>query len=212
MPAFCRVNGDQAGPAALGILMPPGRRTLLIVRPRALAWDLLVVRSSPKTGPTTTFRDFGREEAEAASEGLLLALEAWAAGGPGRIEAQATGAGDGWQVRAAVGVFPLLACPREPGRPYTPLVCAGRAEADRLRDLGDAFRKQHDLPLMPPAGAGSSWSGCGQTWSDAQRLFPPSAVGRASALTTVKAATIRPIASHSSIGGIATGTRLRSVG
>jgi hypothetical protein len=129
MAAFRRVNGEQAGPAALGILLPPGRRTLLIVRPRALAWDLLVVRSDRRTGPTTTFRDFGREEAEAAGEGLLQALELWAGGGPGLVEAVPTEAAEGYHVRAAVGVFPLLVCPREPGRPYRPGVFIGRTEA-----------------------------------------------------------------------------------
>jgi hypothetical protein len=129
MAAFRRVSGDQAGPAALGILLPPGRRTVLIVRPRALAWDLLVVRTDRQTGLTTVFRDFGREEAEAASEGLLLALERWAAGGPGRVEPVPTEAADGYHVRATVGLFPLLLCPREPGRPYRPGVFAARAEA-----------------------------------------------------------------------------------
>jgi hypothetical protein len=129
MAAFRRVNGDRAGPAAVGILLPPGRRTLLIVRPRSLAWDLLVVHSDRRTGPTTAFRDFGRAEAEAAGEGLLLALERWSAGGPGRVEPVPTEAADGYHVRAAVDVFPLLLCPREPGRSYRPGVFADRAAA-----------------------------------------------------------------------------------
>jgi hypothetical protein len=131
MPAFRRVNGDQAGPAALGLLVPPGRRTLLIVRPRALAWDLVIVHSSRKTGPTTSFRDFGRDEALAASEGLYLALEEWTRGGPGRVEATSAPDGTGFVVRAQVGIFPLLVCPREPGRPYRPLIFPELHEAQK---------------------------------------------------------------------------------
>jgi hypothetical protein len=120
MAAFRLVNADQAGPDALGLLVPPGRRTLVIVRPRALPWDLLIVHSHHRTGPTTTFRDFGRDEAAAASEGLHLALVHWAAGGPGCLEAESEGAG--YVVRGQVGIFPLLACLRLPGQPYQPLV------------------------------------------------------------------------------------------
>jgi hypothetical protein len=109
--------------------VPPGRRTLLIVRPRALAWDLVIVHSSRKTGPTTSFREFGRDEALAASEGLYLALEAWTAGGPGCVEAAAAPGGAGYVVRAEVGIFPLVACPREPGRPYRPLLFPDEDEA-----------------------------------------------------------------------------------
>jgi hypothetical protein len=128
MAAFRLVNDDLAGPRALGLLVPPGRRTLVIVRPRALAWDLLIVHSHRRTGPTTTFRDFGRDEASAAVEGLCLALQQWAAGGPGRLEAVA--GADGWLVRGEVGIFPLLACLRRPGQAYQPLVFPDRAAAE----------------------------------------------------------------------------------
>jgi hypothetical protein len=144
MPAFRRVNGDQAGPGALGLLVPPGRRTLLIVRPRSLAWDLVIVHSSPRTGPTTSCREFGRDEAMAASEGLYLALEEWTAGGPGCVEAAA--AADGLVVRAQVGIFPLLVCPREPGRPYRPLIFA---DAEAAREAASAVA----AALRPGAGA-----------------------------------------------------------
>ena len=71
MNAFRLVEAEKAGPMALGILVPPGPRTLLILRPRVLKeLDLLVVQSDRRTGPTTTFRVFGREEATAAIERL----------------------------------------------------------------------------------------------------------------------------------------------
>jgi hypothetical protein len=130
MAAFRFVNDDQAGPRALGLLVPPGRRTLVIVRPRALDWDLLIVQRHRRTGPTTTFRDFGRAEAAAAVEGLCLALQQWAAGGPGRLEAVPPPGGGGYLVRGEVGIFPLLVCPRRPGLPYTPLICPDREAAE----------------------------------------------------------------------------------
>jgi hypothetical protein len=147
MSAFRLVNDDQAGPGAVGVLVPPGRRTLVIVRPRALDWDLLIVHSHPRTGPTTAFRDFGREEAAAAAEGFCLALQEWAAGGPGRVEAESAPSGDGYLVRGQVGIFPLLACLRRPGQPYQPLVFP------RLDDARDAAAALAAV-LRPAADAG----------------------------------------------------------
>ena len=147
MSAFRLVNDDQAGPLAVGLLVPPGRRTLVIVRPRALPWDLLIVHSHPRTGPTTTFRDFGREEAAAATEGLCLALQEWARGGPGRIEAVPVPGGEGYLVRGEVGIFPLLACLRRPGQPYQPLIFP---RLDQARETAETLANV----LCPDAGAG----------------------------------------------------------
>jgi hypothetical protein len=131
MSTFQLVPAEQAGPQALGILVPPGRRTLLIVRPRALPWDLLVVHSDRWSGPTTTFRDFGRDEATAAADGLYAALQNWAAGEvTGAISP--TAEGGGYLVRAHVAVFPLLTCLRRAGQPYEPLLIADRPEAEDL--------------------------------------------------------------------------------
>jgi hypothetical protein len=121
MNGFHLVPAAQAGPDALGILVPPGRRTVLIVRPRALPWDLLVVRADRRSGLTTTFRDFGREEAAAAAEGLYAALQRWAAGAVvGQVET--TRGEEGWLVRLQLDVFPLVACLRRAGQPYQPMV------------------------------------------------------------------------------------------
>jgi hypothetical protein len=108
-----RVTDRRAGPAALGILVPPGRRTFLILRPRALDWDLVLV------GADGAFRELAREEADDAAGHLGRALDEWAAGGPGAVESVAAADGGCW-LRARVGGFALLACPREPGRPYRP--------------------------------------------------------------------------------------------
>src|SRR5690242_12997246 len=107
MCALRRVADDQAGPAALGILIPPGRRTFLILRPRSLCWDLLLVRAPG----ATSFREMGREEANAAAHSLVRALEEWSLGsGGGTVEPVSAPDGRGFLVRAGVEEFHLLAC------------------------------------------------------------------------------------------------------
>jgi hypothetical protein len=118
MGAFRRVEGELAGPSALGILVPPGRRTFVILRPRALPWDLLLLRGDGSA------LELAHDEASAAAQALYRALrEGAVAVEPGPDPA-------GWRVRARVGAFALLACPREPGRPYRPLLCP---EAEAIR-------------------------------------------------------------------------------
>jgi hypothetical protein len=141
MCSFRRVEGEQAGPAALGILVPPGRRTFLILRPRSLAWDLLLVRLDDGSA----FQDMSREEATIAAQRLYRALEAWAAGGPGTVEVIPSMEGTGFQLRAVVAAYALLACPREPGKSYHPLVLP---DAEAAREAAEALI----AVLCPSAG------------------------------------------------------------
>jgi hypothetical protein len=113
-----RVEDQRAGPAALGILVPPGRRTFLIVRPRSLPWDLLLLRADTPSA----FRELHRDEANSLAQELYHALGNWSGGAAGRIEEVASPDGFGFWVRVSVGPFALLACGRAPGRPYRPLV------------------------------------------------------------------------------------------
>ncbi|MFO0841993.1 MAG: hypothetical protein U0797_06270 [Gemmataceae bacterium] len=109
MGSFRRVEGEQAGPAALGILIPPAKRTFVILRPRALPWDAVLCR-----GPDDlAFADLAHDEASAAAQGLYRALRAGAV-----VEAL----GDG-RLRVVAGGFALLVCPRLPGQSYAALVC-----------------------------------------------------------------------------------------
>jgi len=130
MAVFREVDPERAGPEALGILVPPGRCTLVIVRPRALDCDLIPVDPHGKmAGPT--FWEVGRREAAALARKLHQALEDNASGGHGRVEAVASPSGDGYRVLAAVGPFTLIACDRRPGQPYRPRELAGVTEAQR---------------------------------------------------------------------------------
>ena len=65
MSRFQRVNPSQAGPAALGILLPPGRRTLVLLRPRSLDWDLVPLRPDEIEGSQTPFWEVDRDEGSA---------------------------------------------------------------------------------------------------------------------------------------------------
>jgi hypothetical protein len=142
MSAFRRVEGREAGPTALGVLAPPGRRTFLILRPRALPWDLVLLRPAN----ASVFREMDRDEATATAEELIRALEAWAEGAPGRVETASAPHGQGFWLHVHAGQFSLLLCPRAPGRPY---------EAECFAD-GDAARAvAADLTpiVQPPPGA-----------------------------------------------------------
>jgi hypothetical protein len=122
-----RVTDDQAGPNALGILVPPGRRTFLTLRPRSLSCDLVLLRAPEHKA----FRDMNRDEAQVVATALLRALE----NAGGRVEEAPAPEGGGFWLRALVGPYALLVCPRLPGKPYQPLVfpdsvAAGAAAAE----------------------------------------------------------------------------------
>jgi hypothetical protein len=132
MGSFRRVEAEQAGPAALGILIPPGRRTFVILRPRSLPWDLLVCRGEADP----SFAQLTHDEASACAQGLFRALREWADDGRGVVEMIHTP--EGFTLRVVVGGFALAVCPRVPGRPYAALVCSeveAHEAASRLYDV-----------------------------------------------------------------------------
>jgi hypothetical protein len=145
MSPFRCLDGSDAGPEAVGILVPPSRRTLVLLRPRAVEYDLVPVRSPGGNGARSLFAEMDHAAASRASQELFRALEAWAGGGPGQVEPVPTSGGEGFVVEARVGTFALLACPRRPGQAYQPAVFPGIEEA---RDL--AARLQGIL--CPPPG------------------------------------------------------------
>ncbi|HWG41821.1 MAG TPA: hypothetical protein VN688_03475 [Gemmataceae bacterium] len=128
-----RVEDHQAGPSALGILVPPGRRTFLILRPRSLSWDLLLLRPDA----VSAFRELHRDEANTLAQELSQALTSESE--TSRVEEVAGPDGRGIWLRIRVGVFALLVCGRQPGQPYQPLVFADAetawAAAGQLRDI-----------------------------------------------------------------------------
>ncbi len=139
MPSLRLVRDDQAGPRAVGILVPPGMPTVLVVRPRALGWDLLLVQGA--AGP---FRQMGRDEAAETARAFYEALQAWNRGGPGHVAAIPSSAGAEYLVWADVGDFCLVVCERVPGQPYRPRLFGQEDEARRAAaDVAGALHPPH---------------------------------------------------------------------
>jgi len=132
MSHFRRVEDRVAGPTALGILVPPGRQTFVILRPRALPWDLLLLRDATSTG----FREIFRDEAPRAVDAIYRALV-----GPDsedRIDRYIRVMA-GW-LRVTIRGFHFVVCRREPGEAYQPHVFANAAELERaMKDLMAVF-------------------------------------------------------------------------
>lgn len=121
------VADHHAGPTALGILVPPGASTVLIVRPRALPWDLLLVQGAAGRG----FRELSAAEAPGVARSFFEALGKWNEGGVGGVAAVSL-SGGGHLVFADVEDFTLVVCERCPGQPYRPYVFADSDTAVNL--------------------------------------------------------------------------------
>lgn len=129
MPAFRRVDVQRAGATALGILVPPGVNTLVILRPRGLDWDLLPARWAGDAGTPPHFCQFGRDEAAQVARRLAQALEEAALAGRDPVETFGDPAGQHLQLWVRAGEYVWIVCRRVPGQPYQPLVFTGHDEA-----------------------------------------------------------------------------------
>jgi hypothetical protein len=121
-----RVFANRAGPNAIGLLIPPGPRTVVIMRPRSVPWDFLCIHPD---ADTIRFREFAREEAEAVAESLGEALEKDGTGANDKIETMPAPGSPGCCLRIALDRFHLFACPRAPGQAYRLMVWATPEEA-----------------------------------------------------------------------------------
>ncbi len=122
MSPFQQIEASRASSSALGILMPLGSRTLVILRPRSLDWDLVPVRPDGEPDQRTLFWEISREQGAPLASELHRNLEDWAGGGLGRVEPVPAPGGKGYHVRVGLGRFVLVACGRIPGIPYKPAV------------------------------------------------------------------------------------------
>ena len=133
-----RVFGNRAGPTAIGILVPPGARTAVVVRPRSLPWDLLVVELEDAV---VRFCEFGRGEAEAIAEELGRALDAGDASASDVAGIAPAPGAPGHCVRVEVGRFRLVAdlCEgvRGLGAQTAQLRIRGRKPAEQRLDTAD---------------------------------------------------------------------------
>jgi hypothetical protein len=139
MPIFQRVEDRKAGPNALGILVPPGRRTVVIVRPRALPWDLLAAALPAEAIQPLTFLDFDRDEAARVARGFHHDLEECAQNSNHPPEVKTNLWGAGYLVGIKRHNLFWLTCRREPGRSYGPMIWTSAEECQevvrRLREL-----------------------------------------------------------------------------
>ncbi len=152
MPSFRRVEGPEAGPNAVGILIPPGHRTLVILRPRALAVDLVLTGARADSLGVFRFREIASIEGNLMARQVQRALEEWAGGGPGMIEVVPLMEQRGWRVHIEIGPFNWAVCPRVPGQPYRamtfPAEEGARTLASRLADiLRPSVEGDHEIYL-----------------------------------------------------------------
>src|SRR5207244_3863832 len=131
MPAFRRVSPEHAGATALGILVPPGEKTLVILRPRGLEWDLLPARWGGDAATPPVFCLFAREEAARIARRLRACLEEGVLRGANPVETFGNPLGQEFQVWVRAREHVWILCQRRPGQPYAPIVFASQEEAAR---------------------------------------------------------------------------------
>src|SRR6476620_1466417 len=127
MPAFRRVEASQARADAVGILVPLGERTMVIVRPRALSWDLLPARWNGSSESAPVFCQFSRDDAAAAARRLHRGLEQAVSNRRNPIET--FGGGGHFQVWVRLDDLVWILCRRSPGQAYRPALFASQEEA-----------------------------------------------------------------------------------
>jgi hypothetical protein len=132
MPAYRRVDARQAGAAALGILVPPGPRTIVILRPRALEWDLLPLEPGKEQMRPAYFCAFSRDEAAAVARHVQEALARGAGHDPNPVEIVCSAPGQRYGVCARLGRYLWIACRRAAGQAYEPTFCPSLEEAGAL--------------------------------------------------------------------------------
>jgi hypothetical protein len=135
MQPFRRVEAHKAGPTALGILVPPGQRTLVILRPRALPWDLLPGHWEEATGQFR-FCDFSRDEAAGVARTIQRQLVQHALDGANPLEVCERTDSKSFRIWLNQKELAWVVCPRRPGQPYEEMIFITSEEAqDAVRRI-----------------------------------------------------------------------------
>lgn len=132
MAIFQRVDAERAGPRALGVLIPPGRRTLVILRPRGMDWDLVLLKPDAPELAAAQFWELSQWEASGMTHRTLRALQEWAGAGNGATAVVPAAEDNGYHVRVASGPLAWAVCRRVPGQPYRPATFATSPEAEAV--------------------------------------------------------------------------------
>jgi hypothetical protein len=118
---FQRVDAQHAGPSALGILVPQGTKTLVIVRPRALAWDLLPAKWNGDAAQPPQFCVFTRDEAAGVARRFMAFLESTSAN---PVQTFGSANSEHTQIWLRTDEFVWIVCRRAPGAAYQPMLFA----------------------------------------------------------------------------------------
>jgi hypothetical protein len=150
MSAFRRVDARKAGPEALGILVPPGTTSVVILRPRSLEWDLLPLAPGLEHVQPAVFATCGRDAAAGLARRVQLALESAVGREPHPLEVVCSAPDVAYGVCARIEGRLWIVCGRAGGQAYQPLLCPSPVEADGV--------VQRLLPyLWPKAGSGREY-------------------------------------------------------
>jgi hypothetical protein len=125
--SFIRVDIQRAGANALGILIPPGAKTLVIVRPRALNWDLLPACWDGDSNHAPVFALFTRDEAVSAAKRFIQALEL----ANNLVQTFGDAQSQRLQVWLRTQEFVWIVCRRTPGQAYQPMILTTLEETQR---------------------------------------------------------------------------------
>lgn len=128
-----RVEARTANAAAVGILVPPGPRTFVVIRPRGMMWDLLPVRWDGDPSAPPSFASFGRDEAANVARRIAKSLEDRDLARQSPLET--LGHEPSFQVWLRDGDLNWLLCERVPGQPYRPMVFATLAAAQSAANI-----------------------------------------------------------------------------
>jgi hypothetical protein len=109
----------------MGILVPPGAQTVVVMRPRHLPWDLLPVAWDGAVAPT--FPLFTRDEAAHVARRLYEHLRHNAESGCNPVET--LGDERGFQVWVRTPEYFWMICRRELGKAYRPVLFPTREDA-----------------------------------------------------------------------------------
>jgi hypothetical protein len=131
---LCRVEPYLAGPKALGVLIPQGARTLVIMRPRALPWDLLPATWDGDRDKSPRFCSFTREEAAGIARRLMQTLESAASRDANLIESFGNAEQHSCGIWLRTDEFLWIVCRRATGEAYQPMMFATLEEAARIGD------------------------------------------------------------------------------
>ncbi len=136
---FIRVEAQHAGPNAIGILVPQGTKTLVIVRPRALEWDLLPARWDGDRERPPQFCLFTRDEAVSVARRLVKALEGAVAQAVNPLESFGDAQRECLQIWLRTEEFVWIVCRRAQGQAYQPMIFALQDEATRAAEKLAAY-------------------------------------------------------------------------